>query len=83
MTGISDYVIVESMKNVIVKSMKDSGLHEQVEEMTEEDMYKMLSAMHKLGNAIAEYETEEAKNNFLLNYIIQLWALLIIDHKHF
>lgn len=79
---MTNYAKIENIKTFLVEQIKKMGFEEQSKVITEKDLEIMIYGMAKIGTALKELESEGAdkKMDYLILYIISLWAKLIIDH---
>jgi len=76
-----DYVKIEKMKNLIMVHLEQLGCEEQVRNMTDEDLNKIMALMHSLGGRITAIDSGEQKADLLMTYVVYLWAKLVVDYK--
>lgn len=77
---ITDYIKLERMKDFLLFKLEEVGLKEQVKVMTDEDLDKIVKLSGALSIEMRKKETDEAKLEFLLLYIICLWVKLVVDY---
>lgn len=81
MLKFTDYVKIEQIKSILMERLSKLGLKEQLKVMTDEDMSKLITMMWYLGNLLEAKKSEEEKNELLMNYVVGLWARLIVDYS--
>ena len=81
MLKFTDYVKIEQIKGILMERLSQLGLKEQLKVMTDEDMGKLITMMWYLGGLLESKKNEEEKNELLMNYVVGLWARLIVDYN--
>lgn len=77
---ISDYAKIEELKRMLVNHLRQLGMIEESEVISEEDLDVMLSLMAQLNKELISKNTVEERMDMLVGYVIGLWARLIIDY---
>jgi len=79
---ISDYAKLEELKRILTSQMLHLGMEDKVNGMVDADLNKLIKLMAALNSYLHEKEGTDEKIDFLINYIISLWGILIIDYGH-
>jgi len=79
---ISDYAKIEELKRILTTQMLHLGMEDKVNGIVDADLNKLIQLMSALNKFLLDKETEDEKIDFLINYIIGLWGILIVDYGH-
>ena len=80
--SILDFETVTERKVFITEQLLELGCEEYLEELSDRDITNMSETMANIVRLIEENEEDadiDEKLNFLLNYILVLWAEMIAD----
>ena len=80
--SILDFETVTERKVFITEQLLELGCEEYLEELSDKDITNMSETMANIVRLIEENEEDadiDEKLNFLLNYILVLWAEMIAD----
>lgn len=76
----TDYVKIESMKQLVLASLENMGLKEQVRVMSDEEVNILINMMWHLSIELQEFEEDHKKIEVLISYIVSLWTKLLVDY---
>jgi len=79
---IRDYIKIEEMKALLTGQLINLGLKDKTTGVIDDDLNKLIVLMSALSGHLKKRETEGDKVQFLVNYIIGLWGILLIDYNH-
>lgn len=78
--SVLEYEDKDTQKTLVIQKLEELGYEDYVEELTEKDLFNMVDTIGEMVDAMNnDIEEDEEKLNFLINYIIVLWAEMIVD----
>jgi hypothetical protein len=76
----TDYVKIESMKQLVLAHLESMGLKEQVRVMSDDEVNVMISMMWHLSVELQKFEDDAKKIEVLVSYIVSLWTKLLVNY---
>lgn len=76
----TDYVKIESMKQLVLAHLESIGLKEQVRVMSDDEVNTIIGMMGNLSTELQKFPEDDKKIEVLVSYIISLWTKLLIDY---
>lgn len=78
--SILEYEEKDKQKIILMDKLVDMGYEDYVEKLSDQDLFNMVDTFVDIVDVMNnEIEEDEAKFNFLLDYIIVMWAEMIVD----
>lgn len=81
MSEMSDYMKIEEFKRMLMTKLYHMGMKNYLEAASPEDTHNIMVLAHNMLTKLREKEDHDEKVEFLVSYIIGLWARLIIEFQ--
>jgi hypothetical protein len=79
-TKLTDYIKIESMKQLILVHLENMGLKEQVRVMSDDEVNTIITMMWHLSVELQEFKDDAKKIEVLVSYIVSLWTKLLVNY---